>query len=80
MKNAMENRRVWTVLALALLLIALPLCAQAEQSAPSGEYRCPECGESVTLGSFVSSGDSQCAWKGSCGHTVCVDHDYVAAE
>ena len=80
MKNAMKNRKVWTGLALVLLLIALPLCALAEQSAPSGEYRCPECGENVTLGDFVSSGDSQCAWKGRCGHTIRVDHDYVATE
>ena len=67
-------------MALVLMLIALPFIVLAEQSAPSGKYLCPECAESVTLGEFVPSGDSQCAWRGSCGHTIRVDHDYIAAE
>lgn len=79
MKSTMKNRKT-LLAALALIIMALPLCALAEQSAPSGEYLCPECRENVTLGEFVSSGDSQCAWKGSCGHTIRVDHDYAAVE
>ena len=58
MKNTMRSRKT-LLAALALILMALPLCALAERSAPSGEYLCPECQESVTLGEFVSSGDSQ---------------------
>ena len=83
MKHLMGNHRIGLagLAALAaLLLSALLPCALADQAAPTGEYRCPECGESVTLAGFVSSGDGQCAWTGSCGHTVRVDHDYVAAE
>ncbi len=78
MKNAIGYRK--TGAALILLLVLLLPCALAEQAAPSGEYLCPECGKSVTLGDFVSSDDSQCVWTASCGHAVRVDHDYMAVE